>query len=238
MQRKTMRTINGIALALCLAPWVAQAEPGWKGEAEVGFVSTGGNSETTTLNLKAKVTQEINGWQNKAKAEVLNASNQGATSAERYAAQFQTRRELSDKSYVYALIDGVHDRFSGIPYLLSESVGYGRKLYGGERFDLGGEIGLGARQSKERGQDVANDAVLRLGANATYALSDTAKLTEELSVEAGQDNTISKSVTALSAQVMNDLAMKLSFTIQNIATVPAGSKNTDYETAVTLVYSF
>lgn len=237
-----MNEVTRLMRAACLAgalglPLAAHAG-GYSGEAELGFVSTGGNTDTTTLNLKAKVAREVGGWKHAAKAEVLSAKNDGATSAERYAAAFQTRREVGDRAYVYGLVDGIHDRFSGIPYLLSESVGLGYAVLRGGKLTVDGEAGLGARQSKPRGEDVGTDMVLRLNGAAAYALSDTAKLTEDLSVEAGQNNTISKSVTALSAQVMGDLSMKVSFTVQNISDVPAGSKNTDYETAVTLVYSF
>ena len=35
------------------------AEPVWKGEAELGFVSTSGNTDTETLNAKAKVSNDL-----------------------------------------------------------------------------------------------------------------------------------------------------------------------------------
>ncbi len=232
------RRALGWALAASMVSSAAMAAE-WKGEAELGWVATAGNTETRTLNFKSKLGQRAGGWENSAQVEVLNASNQGATSAERYGAKFQTRRELGAAGYVYGLVDGTYDRFSGIPYLLSESLGYGRKLVQGEAFTLDGELGLGARQSKAQGaSEVSNDLVLRLNGAAAYRLSETATLSEELSVEAGENNTISKSVTALTAKVMDDLAMKFSFTVSHISEVPAGSKNTDYETAMTLVYSF
>ncbi len=232
------RLMRAVCLAGVLAVPLATHAGGYSGEAELGFVSTGGNTETSTLNLKAKLAREMGGWKHAAKAEVLSAKNDGVTSAERYAAALQTRRELGDRAYVYGLVDGVRDRFSGIPYLLSESVGLGYALLRGGKLTMDGEAGLGARQSKPRGEDVGTDMVLRLNLAAGYALSDTAQLTEDLSVEAGESNTITKSITALSAQVMGNLSMKVSFTVQNISEVPPGSKNTDYETAVTLVYRF
>jgi len=63
-------------------------------------------------------------------------------------------------------------------------------------------------------------------------------LSEHLTTEIGSDTTITRSVTALTAQLAGSLAMKLSFTARHISEVPASVKDMDTETAVTLVYGF
>ena len=83
-----------------------------------------------------------------------------------------------------------------------------------------------------------NDPLVRVAAKYLWKVSDNATFTEDLSSDIGSDVTITKSVTALQANINSTLAMKISFTAKNTSDVPVGSKKTDTETAVTLVYSF
>jgi len=58
-------------------------------------------------------------------------------------------------------------------------------------------------------------------------------------VDVGEDTTVTKSVTALTAQINGSLATKITYTIKNTSDVPTDDiEKTDTETAVTLVYSF
>ncbi|KAF0192935.1 MAG: hypothetical protein FD165_38 [Gammaproteobacteria bacterium] len=78
----------------------------------------------------------------------------------------------------------------------------------------------------------------RAAGNYVWKISDTTTFSEELTIDAGQDSTISKSVTGLKSQVAGNLATKLTLTIKNTSDVPPGVEKTDTETAVTLVYGF
>ena len=52
------------------------------------------------------------------------------------------------------------------------------------------------------------------------------------------DKTITRSTTSLKAQIVGQLAMKASFAVKYTDSVPADTKKTETETALTLVYSF
>ena len=71
-----------------------------------------------------------------------------------------------------------------------------------------------------------------------WKISETSKLTEDLTYETGQEQKEWKSVTALTAKVNSTLAMKVSHKVKNLDKVPAGSENYDREKAVTLVFTF
>ena len=83
-----------------------------------------------------------------------------------------------------------------------------------------------------------NELILRLAGRYAWQISESAKFTQELSADIGEDSTIGKSVTALQADIMSNLAMKVSFTAKHTTDVPDGVDKTDTETAVTLVYGF
>jgi len=51
-------------------------------------------------------------------------------------------------------------------------------------------------------------------------------------------STISESLTAIKANLIGNLAMKLSYRVKHESKVPAGTAKTDTETALSLLYGF
>lgn len=216
------------------------APSGWKANAELGYVSTGGNTETESLNAKAKGEIDRESWRHTLALEALKTSDQDTTTAERYAANLESNYKLGEtkKNFLFVMVNYEDDRFSGYDYRVTEAIGYGRRVIETPKLILDLEIGPGARQSKLDSGDTDSETMVRGAAKLGWNVSDTSKFTEELSTDVGEDVTITKSVTALTAKVNGSLATKLTYTIKNTSKVPAGFEKTDTETAVTLVYSF
>jgi putative salt-induced outer membrane protein len=210
----------------------------WKANVEIGFVTTDGNTQTETLNAKAKAETEREKWRHTMSLEALNSSDSGVSTAERYLVSGQSSFKMGPKNFFYALLSYEDDRFSGYDYRATVSVGYGRRVIADPDLTLDLEIGPGVRQSKPDTGDTVDEMLVRGAAKLAWAVSKTSKFSEELTVDGGEDVTVTKSVTALSAKVNSSLATKLTYTIKNTSVVPAGIEKTDSETAVTLVYDF
>lgn len=210
----------------------------WKGNVEIGYVTTSGNTETESLNAKAKVETEREKWRHTINFEALNSSDQNVTTAERYMLSGQSSYKMGKKNFFYALVSYEDDRFSGYDYRVTESIGYGRRVIGEPNLTLDLEIGPGARQSKLDTGETEDELMARGAAKLAWKVSATSKFTEDLSTEVGEDVTVTKSITALSAKVNSSLATKLTYTIKNTSDVPPGIEKTDTEMAVTLVYDF
>jgi len=210
----------------------------WKGNVELGIVNTTGNTETETINLKAKASTEREKWLHAVSLESLTSSDQGITTAERYAANGQSDYKFGKHDYFFAMLNYEDDRFSGYDYRVTEALGYGRRVIDEPTLILSLEIGPGARQSKLESGGSEDEMTVRGAAKLEWKIAETSTFTEDLSTDVGEDVTITKSVTALTAQVNGSLATKITYTIKNTSDVPVGVKKTDTETAVTLVYSF
>lgn len=210
----------------------------WKASAELGFVSTSGNTNTDTLNAKAMASTDREVWRHKIEVTALNASDEDVTIAEKYTATGQSDYKLGDPNYLFANISYENDKFSGYQYRVTESVGYGRRVIKETDLTLDLEIGPGARQSKLDSGKTESEALLRGAAKLDWTVSKTSKFAEVLTVDAGEDVTVTKSVTSLSSQVNGSLSMKLTYTYKRTSDVPIGVDDTDTETAVTLVYNF
>ncbi len=234
--------INQIAIViLCgvlLLPTAWAEEKKWQGEAELGIVVTDGNTETRNINGKAGIEHEVEKFRNTAQFETSSAADVDGTSAERYLLSGKSSYKYNQFDYAFVTAQYDDDRFSGFDYQASIAAGYGRRLIASDKTKLDVEIGPGYRETKTGLGDTEGDAILRLAAEFAHKISDTSKFKQSLVSEVGEDNTISKSVSSLTAQVAGSLATKISLTIKNTSDTPPGVEDTDTETAVTLVYSF
>jgi putative salt-induced outer membrane protein len=211
---------------------------GWKGEGELGFLRTSGNTDTQSLTAKLGLGKDVGQWRHAGKIEATNTDDHGTTTAERYFAAGKSDYKFSDRAYAYGTIDYEADRFSGYESRINESLGLGYRLINQQNLVIDVEAGPGARQSKLKNGDSESEATLRLGGNLAWKISDTAALTEELSSTIGEENTTTRSLTALTAKISDAFAMKLSYLYKNNSDAPEGFKKTDTETGATLVYSF
>lgn len=211
--------------------------PVWKASAELGYVSTSGNTETDTLNAKASAETEREKWRHRLDLTALNTSDADNTTAEKYTVTAQSDYKLTKPNYLFANINYEKDKFSAYDYQVAESFGYGRRVIDEKEMNLDLEIGPGARQSKLNTGESENEATVRAAVKYKWTISKSSTFSEVLTVEAGEETTITKSITGLSSKIDDDLSMKLTYTYKQISDVPVGD-DTDTETAITLVYTF
>lgn len=226
----------------CLAalPAIAQeAEDGpWSGSATLGFLSTSGNTESSSLNSGFEVIYETGNWLHGLSGGAINSSQDGDATAEAYNLDWRTEYNFSETSYVVGRLDWRKDRFSGFDQQFSQTVAYGRRLIDTERHLLAVEIGAGAKQFDAADGTDTSDAVARAGLDYTWTFSETASFEQEILVESGDTNTLIESVSALKARLLGDLALVASFTVRNNSDVPAGTEETDTFSALSLEYAF
>lgn len=210
----------------------------WKGTGELGYVATSGNTDTQSLKAKIGLIHERPEWRHTLGLEALNSSQAENTTAERYASNWQTDYKFTKRDYLFGRLSYETDKFSGYDYRTSEILGYGRRVLEQPKMTLDLEAGAGARQSKLETGAIENEPILRLVGKYAWKISPNAKFTQDVGSDIGTDATITRSVTALQADIVGNLAMKLSYTVEHTSQVPVGVKKTDTETAASLVYSF
>lgn len=210
----------------------------FKGSAELGYLASSGNSDTTSLNAKLVMEYEVEKWRHGFLAQAIRATNADLLTSERYQASAKSDYKFSEHNYFFGVANYDRDEFSGFTRRLSEALGYGRRIVATEKHMLDAEIGVGARQTTLVDGTEQNDNIARLGINYNWAISDTSSFSQTLAVESGDLNTYSESVTAVTANLMSQLALKVSYTIKRNSDVPVGVENTDTYTAVSVLYSF
>lgn len=233
---------KAIGAVLALFPLVLAAQQP-EGEAELGYLASSGNTETTSLNAKARMALDFADWRHKVSAAAISASESDETTQERYTAGLQSEYKFSEHNYLFAGVNWEKDRFSGIEYRYSETAGYGRRLIGTEAVELDAELGAGARQAKLRDDasgeaEYQRDAIVRGTARFLWQLNEGSRIEQSLVVESGEENTYAESVSSVRVDLRAELFLKASYTIKHNSEVARDRDETDRYTAVTLGYEW
>ncbi|MDQ7058204.1 MAG: DUF481 domain-containing protein [Ghiorsea sp.] len=143
-----------------------------------------------------------------------------------------------DSGYLFGRLAYEQDKFGGYNSRTSQTVGYGFDILQSDEKQWNAEVGVGTRQSEEVSGIKISDTILRASTVFNWHISETAKFTQELKVEGGQEGYITKSLTALTNQVAGNLSSKMSYDVQNNSKAPFGTKATDTILSASLVFSY
>lgn len=216
----------------------AEEQSPWAGKATLGYLATSGNTENSTLNTGFEVGYTSGQWAHLLKAAAISASENEVTTAEAYDLGWKSERKITDHDFLFGRLQWRKDNFGAFDTQFSQSVGYGRRLIDNDKHKLNAELGVGARQSELQLGGKEDETIFTAGVYYKWQLSETAVFRQDLTVEAGDENTYTESVTAISAKLLGDLALVASYTIKNNSDVPLLTEKTDTYTALSLEYSF
>ena len=210
------------------------------GSGEFGFVNTTGNTETVALNVKLNFVRTGKRWRHRFSGTALNTSEDGHSDNERYTAEVQSDRKLSEKSWLFGAFRWDADKFGSYDPQVSLTAGYGHQLMKSEKHELRGEIGAGYRKLTETFSNASSsEAIARFLLDDWWQIFNSTKWTNRLLVEAGSSNTFTQFNTGLSVSMTDRFAVKLGFEARNNTEVPPGdSEHTDTITSANLVYDF
>jgi putative salt-induced outer membrane protein len=210
----------------------------WSGTAKLGYLATSGNTENSTLNTGFEVGYTSGNWSHLLNAAAITASENKLTTAEAYDLGWKSERRISDHDFLFGRLTWRKDNFGAYDTQFAQTVGYGRRLIENKQHKLNVELGVGARQSEFQLGGTENETIFTAAGYYRWQFSETAEFRQDLTVEAGKENTHTESVTALSARLVGDLSLVASYTIKNNSAVPALTEKTDTYTALSLEYAF
>ena len=237
--RNLLRAAPLMLSPLIASPALATEDDGrWSGSTELGASITTGNTDSSTVNGKLDISYERHPWKHGFRLEALRSSEDGEDTADRVLAEFESDYALTERSYLFGVLRGTRDEFSGYDYQASAAAGYGRKLWVSDKGYWDAEIGPGVRVAETEDGDRETNLIARVASGLEYRFSEFATFSQDVTVLAGENNTEIESVTGLTSSLTDTLAMKLSYTVQHNTEVPAGTENTDTYTSINLVYNF
>ena len=225
----------------CPCPIPAGPPPLWSGTAEVSFLSTSGNTSTSSFGGAFELDYKPAPWAVIFKASYLHAETDHVATAEQFASTLKGIRDLTPHVDVYVGGGYLRNRFSGIDALYTGEGGAGYKIFTGPVHTLRVELGFGyTRKDQVIGED-RGYASARAGLGYAWQFSKTAAFTEDASY--GMDlsdssNWIFLNKAAITAALTSTFSLKASWS-QLYNNEPAPTfKKTDTTTAFALVAKF
>ncbi|MCE8020809.1 DUF481 domain-containing protein [Halomonas sp. MCCC 1A11036] len=213
--------------------------PTFSGEAELGYTHLAGNTDSQTLIGKSRLAWLTGSWIHTLRGEVRNVTRNGETSAEQYLLSGRERYDFHGPHYLFGFARWEKDRFSGYDQQFTAIAGYGRDVIDREQHRLSLEGGPGFRHDRVRDDGNDNLGVAYSALDYQWTFSDNSNLRQEMSVEATDVNTISRSVSSLTSRLNSRLSLRLSHEIKHNSSPPeTADANTDHTTNVTLLYTW
>lgn len=237
------KKISGIICTLSLISSSLMAaettnEGNFSGEGELGYNSTAGNSNSSSLNAKLGLTYVLADWEHNLNLNTVSAQNEGVSTRERYLLDGQASRTFSEVYYGFGNLRYDKDLFSGYDYQTNITAGIGRRFWQPKTEVLNLELGAGYQVDKLQNQPEHANPILRSALKLRYPMNKQVSLSQDLLVNAGDRNVHSESISGIKVNMTESLALKLSYTLKHNSKVLDGRENLDTLTAVTLVYGF
>ena len=252
MKRTAILSLAILALCVAARPATAQdaapaadaaapPEPAWAVKLGLSYLATSGNSDTSSLGFDAGVVKRPEPWGVELTAQFNSAEQDGQKTAERYFAGVRATRAWTDRWDAFVGLSAEQDEFSGIDLrgLVEAGVVYHALL--GPRHKLDLDVAL-TWTDEDRVPPNVDDSWIGglLGARYELAVSDSAAFSQQLRYYPNLDDGgdwRADSVTALTAAINQQLAVRLSHEIR-YRNQPIGAiDDTDTTSKVSLVWS-
>jgi len=153
--------------------------PLWFVSAGAGLAVTGGNTDTSQINLTYEVKRD--GGQDvvyRSAGLYLRGETDSELTVDRTLLDNRVDRRLTERLSAFGQFGYLRDRFKEIDYLMSPGAGLSYAFVKNSRFELFGDGGAGVIIEKNRGFDRETDGSVLAGERLAYTLSDSARITQ------------------------------------------------------------
>ena len=228
----------------------------WEISAELGVVSASGNTETTSLQAKLDLKQNLDKWtnsyvltglMNKSEVENDDGTTSNEKTAEKYFGSIKSAYDFGKESdYLFLFGSYAEDKFGSYRRYSTISLGYGSRLIEKETLQLDAEIGPGYVTGEKVFEDpilpdylvTEEGSMLRVAGVLAWQITSNAEFKQSISIESAEDNRRTLSETSLSTKISEVMQMKAAFSLASDSKVAPDKEKTDTTTSITLVYKF
>jgi len=249
-----------LASAVLAAPvWVraddtpAPPPPPLAVKAQVGYVSSHGNTDAQTANAKIEVIYTVDAWKHDLQLAGLYGKSNEIVSAESLDVQWQSNYNFTNRLFAFGALHYDDDKFSGFQYQETLSAGAGYSIVKLADATLDAQLGAGYRRLRPEllvkdpatGEviarsplDVETGIVATANIKGMYAFNASTKLTDVVAVESGSDNTLLQNDLGLQVNMNKTLAITVGYELKHNSSPPAGLAKTDSLVTFNLAYAF
>ena len=200
--------------SLAMAQNTSAPPPVYSGSFGGGLALTGGNTETKNFNLAFNLVRDPK-TNNlfKADALYLRGTQNDVLSLDRASIKLRDEYTISNRTFVFAEMGYLRDRFKDIRYLMAPVGGVGYKVVNNDSTVLSFSGGAGGFWEKNSGVPVKKSGNVNAGQNFSQKISSTATITESIAT-LWKTNDFEDSLTNFAVGVTTSLASKLELKVE------------------------
>jgi len=251
-----MTALQGIPAAVFCAlftPWAYAQDvaasasppppPPWTGTAQLSFLSTTGNTETSVFGVGGEVNYKAKSpWSLGLKADFARGEDNSVETMKKLAASIRSGRSLNHHTDLFVEGAYAEDIYAGIDSRIGGELGVSQKLTTVGKHLLTVEAGVGVVREARLPDKIAQDfATLRGGFIYKFLISKTADFKNQASYIANLSDSKDWRFTdtaALTAALSTRFSMKLSYNIVHLNKPPLDKKTTDTTASAAVVAKF
>lgn len=231
-------------------PLLAATPPksNWDGtKASAGLSINTGNSPSSNINGELDLNYAAGRWKNIAVISGQYGKSAGVVNKSQYLIQNQVQYSLNNNpkidNFIYTLGSFQNTEFGAFLNQTIFSIGYGRDWIKNEKYQLTTQIGPSYRRTASQGAPHQIDNALNASTSiiAVWNITPSLSLSENLAYTYGPPANFLNSTTSITTKLIKNLALSLSYNIQNWSKIPDNSDKkvtTDTATTANVVYSF
>jgi len=232
-----------VTIALSAAGAIRAEEPapkdGWKLDAGLSYLSTTGNSSTSSVGMNVDWERVAGDWRWQSGASALRAEEDGNTTAENYAAWGRASHVLSSRLSATGGLHGERNEFAGIDLRSVVDLGLSFKAVERPRWTVD-TTGSATWTNEDRVGNDGSDSFLGvlLAGRSEVKLSDHAATVQELRIEPNLDDTNDYRIDAkvsLESALTDVLALKVGYQLRYDNVPVSGFRKTDTQTTASIV---
>ncbi len=201
-------------LAVPAASLAVEPEKPFTMDANVAYVKSTGSSNKETIKGLVDLLYKSGSWAHQFHAEGLNEADNDTDqhTTERYLAFEKSSWNFTERDYLFIKPQWEKDLQSAYDYQAFLAAGYGRKIIKTDTMLLNTDFGAGVRRSKlDVNGETEDEALGNFVLKYEWKFSKSARFNEDLSVETGSSGTVTRTRTALTADITDVLGLGLAY---------------------------
>lgn len=213
-----------------------------KTHAEFGFISTSGNTDTTSYNLDLEMKKAWDKHHLKFIVDAQYADDSGVETNNKFLTELQYDYDITDRFAFDYLLGYKEDKFSGYKYQFYTGPGAKYKAIKEEKQNLTLEGNILYSKDKVEVTNETNDyTALRAKGVYEWQILDNLKFTQDLSYRVELDETENyfvTSKTAFASKISDIFSFGISYKVDYVNTPPAENKRSDRTLSANLIADF
>jgi len=164
----------------CPCPCPEPPPPPLQGSLSAGLALTSGNTDTSSFNLGFNLVYDPKTHSLfRADAFYLRSANNGAATTDKAAANLRFEYGVTARTYAFAQVGYLRDRFKNVLYLITPMAGGGYFFIKEKNLELTADASVGGAFESDSGFDATNSGAFSVGQGFVWKISPRATFTEK-----------------------------------------------------------